>query len=112
MSGDLLSWLYPSKATQGAVEKTPGILVLDAELVCPCGTSHSYLNLNTEHLNIADLPQANVTDSVAKYNILPFASCRRYGSVGWPCKKIMDLAAKWENAEPQTMMEESGIQTK
>ena len=104
MSVDLLSWLYPSKATQGAVEKTPGILVLDAELVCPCGTSHSYLNLNTEHLNIADLPQANVTDSVAKYNILPFASCRRYGSVGWPCKKIMDLAVKWENAEPQTMM--------
>lgn len=103
MGVDLLSWLYPSKATQGAVEKTPGILVLGAELVCPCGTSHSYLNLNTEHLNIADLPQANVSDCIAIDNILPFGSCRRYGSVGWPCKKIMDLAEKWENSEPQTM---------
>lgn len=104
MGVDLLSWLYPSKATQGAVEKTPGILVLGAELVCPCGTSHSYLNLNTEYLDIADLPQANVSDRIAIDNILPFGSCRRYGSIGWPCKKIMDLAVKWENSEPQTMM--------
>lgn len=69
--------LISKEETEKAAEKPPKILVLGAELVCPCGSSHSYLDLDTEHVSIAGLPQANVTDCKVLDNILPFGTCRQ-----------------------------------
>lgn len=75
MDWNWLGWPFSKEETEAAEEKPPEILVLGAELVCPCGSSHSYLNLDTEHVNIASLPQANVTDCKALDNILSFGTC-------------------------------------
>ncbi|MDE6847446.1 MAG: DUF4280 domain-containing protein [Lachnospiraceae bacterium] len=97
----IFSWL-----SELFTESPPEPLVLGAELKCPCGTSHSYLYLETDEIDINNLPQANVEDCKAFYNISPFGTCRRsiMGAYEFPCEWCMNLAEQWENSEPQTMM--------
>ena len=70
--------------------------------MCPCGSSHSYLNLETEEIEIGNLPQATVKDCRPKDNIQPFGTCRqvRY-SIQLPCEKMMDLAEEWGIRNPR-----------
>lgn len=110
--GEPLAGLAPietaQEATQEAlqvIKEIPKNLVLGAELVCPCGSSHSYLNLETEEIEIGNLPQATVKDCRPKDNIQPFGTCwQGFFSIPHSCEKMMDLAEEWENPEPQTML--------
>lgn len=97
---DLLSWL--AEVVSGSQNKPAEPLVLGAELKCSCGSSHSYLYLETDGININNLPQANVEDCIAYYNISPFGTCQSgMAGTGLPCEGRMILAAQWENLEPQ-----------
>ena len=110
--GEPLAGLAPietaQEATQEAlqvIKEIPKNLVLGAELVCPCGSSHSYLNLETEEIEIGNLPQATVKDCRPKDNIQPFGTCwQGFFSIPHSCEMMMDLAEEWENPEPQTML--------
>lgn len=50
----------------------PEPLVYGAELQCPCGTEHSFLRVETDNLDINNLPQACVDDCKLFINIMPF----------------------------------------
>ena len=77
--------------------KPPEALVLGAELRCPYGSKHTFLMVETDHIDINNLPKACVDDCKKSLNIEPFGQC--YG--GSPCEEDMELESKWENPEPQ-----------
>ncbi len=97
---DFLSGIY--QWLTGEEEKPAQALVLGAELKCPWGTSHSYLYVESDNIDINNLPQAHVEDCVAFYNINPFGKC--IYRMGQPCEQSFWLADRWENSEPQNVI--------
>lgn len=85
------SWLF------GKEEGPPEPLVLGAKLRCPYGSHDGYLYVDSEDIEVNNLPKACVDDCKALYNIQPLGDCYAGGS----CEVLMDLAEKWENPEPQ-----------
>ncbi|WP_313186943.1 PAAR-like protein [Lacrimispora sp.] len=85
------SWLF------GKEEGPPEPLVLGAKLRCPYGSHDGYLYVDSEDIEVNNLPKACVDDCKALYNIQPLGDCYAGGS----CEALMDLAEKWENPEPQ-----------
>lgn len=86
----------------GKEEKPPEPLVLGAELKCPWGTSYSYLFVDSDNIDINNLPQAHVDDCIAFYNINPFGTC--IYRLGQPCELCLFPADQWENSEPQNVI--------
>lgn len=86
----------------GKEEKPPEPLVLGAELKCPWGTSNSYLFVDSDNIDINNLPQAHVDDCIAFYNINPFGTC--IYRLGQPCELCLFPADQWENSEPQNVI--------
>ena len=93
---DVVDWFT------GEAEKPAEPLVLGAELKCPWGTSHSYLYVGSDNIDINNLPQAHVEDCIAYYNITPFGKC--IYRIGQPCELCFCLADRWENSEPQNVI--------
>lgn len=92
----LLSWLFGEKE-----EKPPEPLVLGAELECKYGMEHTFLIVQSDDMNINDLPEACVSDREKSVNIMPFGYC----SFGFTnCSMLMELEEQWENEEPQKML--------
>ncbi len=81
-------------------ESPPEPLVLGAELWCPYGSKHNFLMLETDYIDINNLPKAYVDDCKAFVNIDHFGEC--YG--GLLCEDKMKLASRWENPEPQNVI--------
>ncbi len=79
----------------------PEPLVYGAELQCPCGTEHSFLRVETDNLDINNLPQACVDDCKLFINIMPFGYC---SMSGYRCESEVKLKDKWENEEPQDVL--------
>lgn len=75
---DFIGWIT------GEAEKPAEPLVLGAELKCPWGTAHSYLYVDSDDIDINNLPQAHVEDCMANYNIYPFGKC--IYRMGQPCE--------------------------
>ncbi|MDE7198620.1 MAG: DUF4280 domain-containing protein [Lachnospiraceae bacterium] len=76
--------------------------MLGVELKCPWGTSHSYLYVGSDNIDINNLPQAHVEDCIAYYNITPFGKC--IYRIGQPCELCFCLADRWKNSEPQNVI--------
>lgn len=93
---DFIGWIT------GEAEKPAEPLVLGAELKCPWGTAHSYLYVDSDDIDINNLPQAHVEDCMANYNIYPFGKC--IYRMGQPCELFFCLADRWENSEPQNVI--------
>ncbi len=93
---DVVDWFT------GEAEKPAEPLVLGAELKCPWGTSHSYLYVGSDNIDINNLPQAHVEDCIANHNIYPFGKCRF--RLEQPCEMFMWLMNRWENSEPQNVI--------
>ena len=93
----LLDWL------SGKDNTPPEPLVMGAELKCPYGSSHSYLYLDTDDIDINNLPTACVEDCIAFHNVFPFGHC--WANLGYPCQNHMLLADRWNNPEPQGILE-------
>ena len=93
---DVVDWFT------GEAEKPAKPLVLGAELKCPWGTSHSYLYVGSDNIDINNLPQAHVEDCIANHNIYPFGKCRF--RLEQPCEMFMWLMNRWENSEPQNVI--------
>jgi|GEM_PF-899915 len=86
------SWLF------GKEEGPPEPLVLGAKLRCPYGSHDGYLYVDSEDIEVNNLPKACVDDCKALYNIQPLGNCYAGGA----CELLMDLDEKWENPEPQS----------
>lgn len=86
------SWLF------GKEEGPPEPLVLGAKLRCPYGSHDGYLFVDSEDIEVNNLPKACVDDCKALYNIQPLGNCYAGGA----CELLMDLDEKWENPEPQS----------
>ena len=71
-----------------------------AELKCPCGFKHSFLIVQTDSIDIDNLPIACVRYSKAFVNIMPFGIC----TLGLECEQIIELEDLWENPKHQNMM--------
>ncbi len=93
----LLDWL------SGKDNTPPEPLVMGAELKCPYGSSHSYLYLDTDYMDINNLPTACVEDCIAFHNVFPFGRC--WANLGNPCQNHMLLSDRWNNPEPQGILE-------
>ena len=93
----LLDWF------SGKDNAPPEPLVMGAELKCPYGSSHSYLYLDTDDIDINNLPTACVEDCIAFHNVFPFGHC--WANLGYPCQNHMLLADRWNNPEPQGILE-------
>ena len=93
---DAIDWLT------GESKKPAQPLVLGAELECRWGTSHSYLYVGSDNIDINNLPQAHVEDCIANHNIYPFGKCRF--RLEQPCEMFMWLMNRWENSEPQNVI--------
>lgn len=89
-----LDWLFGEEEE----ESNPEFLVLGAKLKCVYGSTNSYLYVDTDNMNINNLPEACVSDSRALYNILPFGQC----VMGGPCSAMMKIEEEWYNPKPQT----------
>ena len=96
---DILSWLFKKEESQES-PKPPEQLVFGAELKCPCGFKHSFLIVQTDSIDVDNLPIACVRDSKAFVNIMPFGTC----TLGLECEQMIELEDLWENHEPQNMM--------
>lgn len=81
-------------------EKPPEPLVLGATLSCIYGSQDSYLDLDTNGLDINGLPEACVEDCVVNKNISPFGKCH----VGEMCEYQIAIEGIWQNPEPQKVM--------
>lgn len=88
------SWLFEKEEEP---PEPPETLVLGAKLRCPYGSYDSYLHIDSENIEVNNLPKACVDDCKALYNILPFGDCY----LGGLCEELMDLDEKWENPVPQ-----------
>lgn len=75
-------------------ESPPEPLVLGAEFKCLWGTSHSYLFVDSDNIDINNLPQANVEDCIAFYNIAPFG--KYICQMGQPCESFL-IGSLWES---------------
>lgn len=88
-----MSWLFGKEEDDAPAEP----LVLGALLKCDYGRQMTYLNLETDDIDINTLPQACVEDSKAYINIQPFGPCLRSED----CSLKINPDEKWINAEPQ-----------
>lgn len=92
----LFSWLFGKKEAEDDAEP----LVLGAKLKCEYGSQTSYLFVETEDIDLNNLPQACIKDSKALVNILPFGTC----NFNHECSISMWLQDEWENEEPQKVL--------
>ena len=88
------SWLFGGAADHA--EDPPEPLVLGAKLKCPYSSGNSYLYVDTQNIELNNLPEACVEDCVPLKNILPFQDC----TIG-NCEYTMQFTDKWVNMEPQ-----------
>ena len=90
----LMSWLFGKEEEDSPAEP----LVLGALLECDYGERQTFLNLETDNININALPQACVEDAKAHVNILPFGRCMKNDD----CFFKLAPDEKWINTEPQS----------
>ena len=90
----LMSWLFGKEEEDSPAEP----LVLGALLECDYGERQTFLNLETDNININALPQACVEDAKAHVNIMPFGRCMKNDD----CFFKLAPDEKWINTEPQS----------
>lgn len=90
------SWLFGEKEDDDEAEP----LVLGAKLECEYGMHPSYLFVESEDIDLNNLPQACIKDSKALVNVLPFGTC----NFNHECSISMLLEDEWINKEPQKVL--------